>query len=1281
MTEETLFDQARALPEAERVAFLEHACPDADLRARVLALLAADVASGNLLDATAGPTLSVAPGNADPTTTAPSCGLAGVVVAGKYTLMEPIGEGGMGSVWRARQTVPVKRFVALKLIKAGMDGKQVLMRFEAERQALALMDHPNIAKVLDGGVHAGRPYFVMELVKGTPITQFCDANRFTPRQRLELFVQACQAIQHAHQKGIIHRDIKPSNVLVALYDDRPVVKVIDFGVAKATGGALTEGTLDTGFGGVVGTPQYMSPEQATFNNLDIDTRSDVYALGVLLYELLTGTPPFSRKELEKQGLLEILRVVREEEPPRPSQKLSTAETLPSIAAVRGTQPSALTGLLRSELDWVVMKALEKDRTRRYETANGFAADVQRYLAGEPVQAHPPSTWYRLGKFVRRNRVQVTAAGLVLAALLVGVVGTTLGLLEARRQADIARTQEEEARKQAEIAREEARAKEQARAEEAKQRAAAQTNEKLAGERLSLVEAEKQRADREREIARAVKYFLENRLLAQADPRAQANELLRARRPGSEPNPNLTVRELLDRAAKELAPDRLEASIPKQPLVQADILLTVGNTYRGIGETDKAIDHLARALGLFRRHRGPNHQDILYTTNALAQCYLDADKIDQALLMFEEAYRLDQVIYGPDHPNTLATMHNLARCCSQDGKWDKAVSLLEECYKRTRAKLGPNHPSTLTCMGSLAFAYHAQRKVAQALSLYKDAYIRATLHLGSDHPGTLHAISNLAMGYRETGELEKAIPLLEECYERLKVQFGPDHPETVSGMTNLAGVYHAAKKRDRALPLFEAALKQRKARLGPHHSDTLTTMRELAECYREDGKGDKAVALYDEILKISKANRGPDHLYTLVAMNELGFCYWLQRKLDRSIPLFEALLPLQEKKFGRKDPQTQQTVMNLGVNYLEAGRVKDAIPLLEEGLTDRKARLGLDHPDTLKAMDTLAEGYWIAARRDRGLAMREEIFKVRKGKLGPDHPDTLASMNDLGRGYQDAGQMERAATLYEELFRRLKAKFGSDHPNTLTTMNNLGFCYWSLKRLDRSVPIYEELLPLRVEKLGRDHPDTLVTIANLGVNYKDAGRLKEAIPLLEEAYRAITKHPQLVFVVNALFEAYTQAGKRAEAVKLTDWIFGNARKRMPKDSPELAKSLADIGGEFLKLSWDDEAERLLREALAIREKRDPGDWDTHVTRSMLGGALLGQKKYAGAEPLLLKGYEGMRKQFFPLLATAQATGQIARALDWLIELYRATGKPDLVKKYRALRDAYPPRTLPLPKEMP
>jgi WD40 repeat protein/serine/threonine protein kinase len=402
-------------------------------------------------------------------------------VIGPYKLLQQIGEGGMGTVWMAEQTQPVHRRVALKIIKAGMDSRQVIARFEAERQALAVMDHPNIARVFDAGTtETGRPFFVMELVKGDPITKYSDEHRLTPRQRLDLFLPVCQAIQHAHQKGIIHRDVKPSNVLVAPYDGKPVVKVIDFGVAKATGQRLTEKTLFTEFGAVIGTLEYMSPEQAELNNQDIDTRSDIYSLGVLLYELLTGTTPLDRTRLKKAAFTEMLRIIREEEPPKPSTRLSTTQELPSIAASRGLEPKKLSGLMRGELDWIVMKCLEKDRNRRYETANGLAHDIERYLHDEPVQAGPPSAWYRLRKFVRRNGRPVLAFALVLLALVGGIIGTTWGLIRAenaRQQAVQSQLAEAEQKRLADQ-----------RAEEAK------TNESRALEEKRRAELQRDRAD-------------------------------------------------------------------------------------------------------------------------------------------------------------------------------------------------------------------------------------------------------------------------------------------------------------------------------------------------------------------------------------------------------------------------------------------------------------------------------------------------------------------------------------------------------------------------------------------------------------------------------------------------------------------------------------------------------------------------------------------------------------------------------------------------------------------
>jgi eukaryotic-like serine/threonine-protein kinase len=439
---------------AERAVYLAAACgDDAELRQRVEVLLAAHDRPGSFLDhppaVPPAETSDAAParaGVADATVGYQPPEAAGTVI-GPYKLLQQLGEGGMGTVFLAEQRHPVVRKVALKVIKAGLDSAHVIARFEQERQALALMDHPNIARVLDAGAtEFGRPYFVMELVKGIPITKYCDQEHLTPQDRLQLFVPVCQAVQHAHQKGVIHRDLKPSNVLVALYDGRPVPKIIDFGVAKATQQKLTERTMFTEVGQMVGTLEYMAPEQAELNNLDIDTRADIYSLGVLLYELLTGSPPFLAKQLRSAAFTEMMRIIREVDPPRPSTRLSASEELPAIAAKRKLEPARLTKLVAGDLDWIVMKALEKERGRRYETANGLAQDVARYLSDEPVQACPPSARYRLKKFLRRNKRPVTAAGLLLAALLIGIVGTTWGLIRALRaeaaiQAEQTKTQD------------------------------------------------------------------------------------------------------------------------------------------------------------------------------------------------------------------------------------------------------------------------------------------------------------------------------------------------------------------------------------------------------------------------------------------------------------------------------------------------------------------------------------------------------------------------------------------------------------------------------------------------------------------------------------------------------------------------------------------------------------------------------------------------------------------------------------------------------------------------
>jgi eukaryotic-like serine/threonine-protein kinase len=695
--------------------FLDAACgDDAELRAQVEALLGSHRRAGNFLG---GP-----PTGEGPTLDSPLTEQPGTVI-GPYKLLQQIGEGGMGVVYLAEQTEPVERRVALKIIKPGMDTRQVIARFEAEQHALALMDHPNIARVLDAGTTGeraenrgqgreqradseagspanssflppssllpppssfrdpGRPYFVMELVKGIPLTEYCDQQQLTPRERLELFIPICQAVQHAHQKGIIHRDIKPSNILVALYDGRPVPKVIDFGVAKAVSQRLTEKTMFTHYGQIVGTLEYMSPEQANLNQLDIDTRSDIYSLGVLLYELLTGATPFDRQRLRSAAFEEMLRIIREEEPPKPSTRLSTIDTLPSVAANRHMEPKKLSMLIRGELDWIVMKALEKDRSRRYETAIGLANDIQRYLSDEPVVACPPSRAYRFRKFARRNKLALTTAALVALAVLSGLVGTTWQMLRANRATQLAHTRYEEA--------------EAARQSESQQRRVAEAQRSRADSEAQRARQEADNARTAAAIAQAVNEFVTEDLLGSADPHA-------------EPDRDLKVREVLDRAS-----GTIEGRFADQPPVKAQILRLLGDTYNSLGEYDKARRHLEQALKLQQEVRGADHAGTLYIARSLAWVDHNEGQYEQSRRVFEDILRRSRDALGPEHPGTLAAQDAIADMDRHLGRYAESEKLHREVLEIQRRVRGPEHPDTLTSMHNLASAIYAQGRYAEA----------------------------------------------------------------------------------------------------------------------------------------------------------------------------------------------------------------------------------------------------------------------------------------------------------------------------------------------------------------------------------------------------------------------------------------------------------------------------------------------------------------------------------------------------------------------------------------
>ena len=818
MKEETIFHLALQKPRGDRSAFLDVVCEaDAELRSRVERLLDEHERGESFI-------LDTPPANLGATIDSPTAERPGTVI-GPYKLLQQIGEGGMGAVFMAEQSAPIQRTVALKIIKPGMDTRQVIARFEAERQALAMMDHPNIAKVLDAGTTpSGRPYFVMELVKGVPITTYCDEKRLPLRERLNLFVEVCQAVQHAHQKGIIHRDIKPTNVLVAEYDNQAVPKVIDFGVANATAQKLTERTMFTEFGQMIGTVEYMSPEQAKLNQLDIDTRSDIYSLGVLMYELLAGSTPFARKRLNEAAFDEMLRIIREEEPPTPSTRISSTEGLPSIAANRCLEPLKLNRAVRGELDWIVMKALEKDRNRRYETANGLAQDVGHYLVDEPVEAGPPTAAYRFRKLARRNKAALVAASLILLTLIAGVLGTTIGLIRA-----------EDARRTAE--------------------------------------------EREAET-RAILDFVQNKVLAAAGPEGEDGGLGREvslrtaidsalpfvesnfpHQPAIEARLRMTLgTAFLNLGEASVAADqfqkarllRTECLEPDHP----DTLASINNlaaAYADLGRYADALKLNEQILTMRKAKLGYDHPDTLKSMSTLSFRYYQLGRYDEALALSDETLPLMRAKLGPDDPSTLGLMTSLAVSYVAMGRYEEALRLREETLALMRLKLGADSRYTLAGMNNLANSYATSGRYDDALKLREDVLEIRKAKLGLDHPLTLRSMENLACSYMDLGRHADALGLLEESLLLAKSRLGGDHPVTLRIMGDIARTYYCLNRDKDALRLYQQTLALSQAKLGTNHPDTLTLMWGVAAMLVELNRAAEAAPIIEDCLKRSQGN--------------------------------------------------------------------------------------------------------------------------------------------------------------------------------------------------------------------------------------------------------------------------------------------------------------------------------------------------------------------------------------------------------------------------------------------
>lgn len=890
---------------------------------------------------------------------------------GLYTLVEPLGEGGFGTVWVAEQTVPVRRRVALKLLKPGMASREILARFAAEQQALALMDHPAIAGALDAGsTPSGRPFFVMELVPGQNLTTYADQRNLDLPARLELFCEICHGIQHAHQKGVVHRDLKPDNVLVVEDEGRHLPRVIDFGIAKALQGPLTDSTLQTGLHQIMGTPDYMPPEQAT-HSADVDTRADVYALGAMLYELLTGQRTFDLASRGKTTLSDMLRLLREVDPPRPSERVASLEAgeRDAVAARRGTSGDRLPRALRGDLDWIVMRALEKDRDRRYEMPALLAADLRRHLSHEPVLAGPPSTVYRLLKLARRHRG--AAAGAAVAA--VGLVGALIVLawsvLRVSDERDLAQGSRDAAERSAEVA---------------------QDSQALAEQRLGA-------AEESLAASRAVTRFL-GHMLGAASPDDLGLEA--------------TVLSVLDRAAPSIG-----SRFADRPYVESELRLTVGTTYRSLGHLGLAREHLERAVVLSASLWGDEHPDTLVCRQHLAlvdwfegdnesalakmrtvherlaaQLAPDDDRRLEALNVlgivqlelgdpasaraaFEEVLAGRQARPGASIDDILSVRHNLALVLADLGEHERAFAELTEVHEQFVELYGDEHPDTLSALNDLAIALEDLGRYGEATQAMETVLERRRRVLGTEHPLTISTLANLSTFVWREGRFARAHELADQAIEQGERVLGADHGVTLQAVDLLGSVLMDLERIGEARPFIERAYEGRRRTLGEDHPDTLISLQNLGVLALDTGDPWEAQRLFEQLLEARERTAGELHPETLRARFVLSDALYRQGRSSESADLLRPLLDDNLDVHGASSPFTADVQAQLAWVLLDLGKYDEAEDLFQEAHVTRDEVLGSGAELTVNALEGLARLYRDTGRETEYASVARLLFGV------------------------------------------------------------------------------------------------------------------------------------------------------------------------------------------------------------------------------------------------------------------------------------------------------------------
>jgi serine/threonine protein kinase len=875
---------------------------------------------------------------------------------GPYHILETLGDGGMGTVYKAEQRHPLKRIVALKVIKPGFDTQEVIARFESERQALARMDHPHIAKVLDAGTtDLGRPYFVMEYVPGIPITTFADQQTLTIRQRLELFVQVCQAIAHAHSKALIHRDIKSGNVLAYLSDGQPRAVVIDFGIAKALSGEkLVDFTLTSGAGMAIGTPHSMSPEQAD-GSPDIDTRTDVYSLGVLLYELLTGRKPFEIRDLAKHALSEVLRIIREVDPPRPSEALtSSGSEATVIAHSRNTRIQTLSSELRRELEWIPLKAMRKERSRRYSSPLTLAEDVENYLAGRPLTAGPESRIYRLRKFSRRNRTALTTAA-IFAALL---IGGTLFYIQSIRT--------EQQRTQAALI------ERDAQATLAAQRADAEANA--------------------RKEAEAVAQF-QTDMLATADPEQLLGD-------------KVTVLQAMQAAIQELD----DGTLDDQPLVEAAVRNTIGVTLGALARYEEAEPNLRKALDLRRKALPADHSDIAISLNNLALLLGNQNQPAAAEPLYREALDIHRRALPAGHPKIADSLNNLASLLQEQNQPAEAEPLFRESLDIRRKSLPPGHPDIAISLNNLAFILDDQNKPAEAELLIREALDIRQKAFPAGHPDIANSLGSLGSLLQEQNKLAEAETLYRQALAIRRKSLPPGHPDIATSLNNLAFLLDDQDKPAQAEPLFREAIDIYRKSLPPGHPTMATSLSNLALLLQEQNKLAEAEPLAREALDIRHKSLPPGHPDIATSLNNLATLLSDQNKPAEAEPLLRESLQINRTAYPPGHPDIATSLRNLATLLEDLGRPDEAEPLYREALDIRRTLGPAPREDVASAAYYLGSCLARLGRHPEALPLLRESLENREALFGPTDPRTRRSASGLARSFDALNHTTEAAAL-------------------------------------------------------------------------------------------------------------------------------------------------------------------------------------------------------------------------------------------------------------------------------